>query len=395
MSGRTTLRAGLVVSAAVLVVVGTVGVVPTAGEQPAVQETAIQPDDPPDAVRDDTFGRSGDDELEAAVAADDGYALVGRTETADGGSDGWLIRVNDSGDRRFSTTFGGPDEDRIFDAVKTEDGYLLVGWRTTDRGRQGWLLKVDDRGVEQWSKTLGGPQWDGFHAITETPDGNYVAAGRFHFEGWAVKFDADGEVQWNRTYAGTGNGSRFGSVAATDDGFLFAGWNDRGNGSLTGLAVRANESGDEQWNRSYGDGTRIWTAGTTDDGFLLAGETNLSADQPRAWAALAGDDGSVETRWTDEIPGSRFMDAVPVDDGFLLVGGANRHDSGYDAVAARFDDDLDRQWGAIAGGSQWDIAFSGIATDDGYFLCGATSSSGAGGLDGWLVKLENGEESGS
>lgn len=396
MSTRSTTRASLVVPAVVLVVLGTVGGVgPTAGEQSPAVETAVQPDDQLEPVWNDTFGRSGDDELLAVVEADGGYALVGVTDTAGTGTDGWLIKVNDAGDRRFSATFGGPGKDRISDAVKTEDGYLLAGWRTTDRGRQGWLLKVDDRGVEQWSKTLGGPQWDGFRGLAEAPDGEYVAVGRSQFEAWAVKFDGDGDVRWNRTYAGSGNRSTFAAVAATDDGFLFAGWTGSGNDSQAGLAVRVNESGDEQWTRRYdADSIRIWTTRPTDNGFLLAGETNLSGE-PHAWAVLVGDDGGVETRWSDDVPGSRFLDAVPVEDGFVLVGGANRHDTGYDAMAVRFDDELDRRWETIAGGTQWDMAFAGIATDDGYLVCGATSSFGGGGLDGWLVILADGEETGS
>ena len=394
--GQQKLRALFVVAAALFVVTGTVaGTVPAVDDRSSVENRAIQPE-PPVEVWNETFGRTGEDKLKAIAPTDDGgYLLVGQTETADGGADGWLMLVDDSGDRQFETTFGGPGEDRISDVVKTDDGYLLAGWRTTDGSMQGWLLKVDEQGVEQWEKTVGGPQWDGFWKLAEGTDGNYVAVGRSQFAAWAVTVDGQGEVAWNRTYAGGGNGSTFGAVAPTDDGFLLAGWTDTANGSEVGLAVRVNASGGEQWNRTYDadDGTQIWAAETTDDGFLLAGETNPADEPARGWARLVGTDGSVETRWTDDEPGSRFIDAVSVEDGFLLVGGANGSDAGYDMMAMRFDGDLERQWTATVGGSQWDLALSGIATEDGYLLVGATTSRGAGGQDGWFVKLGTSNES--
>lgn len=389
------LRAGLVGTATLLMIVGTVaGAVPTVGEQPAVEGT-IQADDPPEEAWNVTFGRSGNDTLKSVVPADDGYVLVGETNTAATGLDGWLIGVDDSGDRQFAATFGGPDDDRLSDAVRTEDGYLLAGWTTTDdRGTQGWLLKVDEQGVEQWSETFGRQQWDGFRAIDETADGNYVVVGRSHFEGWAMQIDGEGEVQWNRTYAGPGNSSTFTDFAEAGDGYTFAGWTDRENETRGGLAVRADESGSEQWNRSYGsnENTRIWGATSSDDGVLLAGETSGSDGQLRGWARIVDGDGDIESQWTDDEPESRLNDAIAVDDGFVLVGSANRTDAGFDAMAVGLDGDLEPQWEATTGGTQWDVTLSGVETEDGYLLGGATSSRGAGGLDGWLVKLESTNE---
>ena len=398
MHTTTKSHVSLVAAVTVLVVAGTAaGIGPAASGPLATEDASVQTEEAPETVWNETFGQSSDDKLKAIVPTDNGgYLLVGQSTTTDNGSDGWLVAVNDSGNREFATTFGGPGEDRVSDVVATDDGFVLAGWQTTDdNGTQGWLLKVDDQGEEQWSQTLGGSKWDGFWKLTEAADGNYVAVGRSHIEAWAVNVDGAGEVAWNRTYAGSGNGSTFGAVTATDDGYLLAGWTNPTNDSETGLAVRVNDSGGEEWSRRYDadPGTRIWAAQTTGDGFLLAGETRPADEQARGWARLIDENGSVETRWTDETPGSRFIDAVPVDDGFLLVGGTNRSDAGSNAVAIRFSNDLESRWEATAGGTQWDLAFSGIATDDGYLLCGATTSGSAGGQDGWLVKLETGNES--
>lgn len=386
----------VVAAVTVLVVASAAGMGLAVSPSSASGDVSAQPSDPPEATWNETFGRSGDDKLKAGVPMDNGgFLLVGQTNTAGGSSDGWLVAVGSSGERQFATTFGGPGEDRVSDVVATDDGYLLAGWRTTDGNTQGWLLKVDDRGVEQWSQTFGGPKWDGFWKLTDAGDDTYVAVGRSHIDAWAVAVDGEGETAWNRTYDGGGNSSTFGAVSATDDGFLMAGWTSLANGSEKGLAIRVNESGGEQWSRDYDadPGTRIWAAQTTDDGFLLAGESRADGEPARGWARLVDANGSVETTWTDEEAGSRFIDAVSLEDGYLLVGGANRSDGGSDAVAMRFGSDLERQWEVTAGGPQWDLAFSGVQTDDGYLLCGATTSAGAGGQDGWLVNLGSANDS--
>lgn len=390
MFGAARTRAGLVATVTVLVIAGTVaGLGPAVGEEPAVGAASFQTDDRPAAAWNATFGRSGDDAITAVAAGGDGrYLLAGGTATADGGRDGWLMLVDGSGDRQFATTVGGTGRDRISDAVWTGDGYLLAGWRAVGGSTQGWLLKVDERGVEQWNRTLGGPQWDGFWTLARGADGDYVAVGRLQFEAWAVKFDGEGDVAWSHTYASRGNGSTFEAVAPTDDGVLLAGWADPANASAVGLAVRVNGSGSEQWSRSYDadDGTRVRAAEATDGGYVLAGETDPADGPSRAWARFIDGNGSVESQWTDDSSDSRFVDAVPLDDGILLVGGANGSGS-YDALATRFGDGLERRWAVTAGGPQWDVALSGIAAGDGYLLAGATTSSGAGGQDGWLVKL--------
>lgn len=395
MRTGVTSRVSVVTVLTILIVAGTaVSVGLAAPVSRTARNRSVQSAEPLTANWNETFGRSGNDKFKAGVPTDNGgYLLVGQTNTAGGETDGWLVAVDDSGSRQFETTFGGDGADRFSDVVATGDGYLLAGWRTTDQGAsQGWLLKVDDRGVEQWSKTVGGPKWDGFWKLTETADGNYTAVGRSHVDPWAVTVDGDGDLLWNRTYDVGASNSTFGAVTPTDDGLLLAGWTNYANDTERGMAIRVNESGGEQWTRTYNPNTRIWTAETTDDGFLLAGETRTDGPS-RGWARVVGDDGTVSAEWTDETPGSRFIDAIPTDEGYLLVGGADQSPRGYDAVAMRFDPGLERQWVATTGGPQWDLAFSGIDTGDGYLLCGATTSGGAGGEDGWLVKLDSGNES--
>ena len=383
----------ILVIAIVLLASPVVGAVPLVEGHQEAEPRPANVAQPSQVAWNESFGSSGNDKLKAAVSTDDGYVLVGQTDTDSNEADGWLLAVDEAGNSQFEATFGGSGADRFSDVVKTDDGgFLLVGWRhTDDRGKQGWLLKVDEQGNEQWSRTYGASGWDGFWKITPAIDEGYVAAGSSGSDGWALKIDGEGEVQWNRTFATQDSRTEFRSILATEDGYLFAGWTDPANGSESGLAMLANETGFEQWNRSYGEETSrdlIWSTTATDDGFLLAGETIQSGEQPRGWALRVDEDGSVAEQWTDGEPGSRFIDVLSMDDEIVLVGGVNGSNGDFDGQLVGFDQTLQPQWNVTTGGPEWDLHLSGLATDDGYLLSGMTSSYGAEDEDGWIVKLE-------
>jgi hypothetical protein len=99
-----------------------------------------------------------------------------------------------------------------------------------------------------------------------------------------------------------------------------------------------------------------------------------------------------QQRWVQSFSGSqRAADlSVAADGGVFLVGSSLTNDPGvFDAWIARLDADGVSLWERNLEAPGWDEAFSVLSTPDGgCIVAGFTASSGAGGRDGWLVKLD-------
>lgn len=79
------------------------------------------------------------------------------------------------------------------------------------------------------------------------------------------------------------------------------------------------------------------------------------------------------------------------DNGFMIVGHVMRnHIDSRDVWILKIDADGNRQWSRTLGGNQDDICYNVIHTsDDAYMLVGYTASSGAGGYDGMVIKIND------
>ena len=130
---------------------------------------------------------------------------------------------------------------------------------------------------------------------------------------------------------------------------------------------------------------------------LLAGLALLGAGG--ASAQDLASDGSARVAWTIRLPGAPggWLNAVtPLADGsFLAAGFTGRDDAAegedWQAFTLRFDADGRTRWRESYGAGRgtdalWDVE----AADDGGFVgVGFTDRIGAGGLDGWVVRLDS------
>ena len=129
----------------------------------------LRTDDKGETIWQKTYGGEGYDfGFSIAEALDGGYIIAGETTSfGNGGSDGYVIKVDGTGQLLWSKTFGG-ELDEIFSLIlPDEDGYFLVGNIVdpndfiTDPGEAGYsgfagrsntyIVKIDPAGQEQWS----------------------------------------------------------------------------------------------------------------------------------------------------------------------------------------------------------------------------------------------------
>lgn len=121
------------------------------------------------------------------VIAGAGASYDGDVHGYQGGeADFWVIKTDSNGDTLWTRTYGGSNLDVARAIYQTPDtGYIVTGYtQSTDgdvHGNSGgsdyWIIKLDQSGDTIWTKTMGGTQNDEAYDIQLTNDGSYIIAG--------------------------------------------------------------------------------------------------------------------------------------------------------------------------------------------------------------------------
>jgi predicted secreted protein len=233
-----------------------------------------------------TYGGTAHDAANSIVrTSDGGYAIAGVTYSFGAGdSDFWLLKTNANGNMLWNRTFGGVNGESVQCVISTSDGGYAIAGDTYSFGAGDsdyWLVKTDANGNMEWNKTYGGAGWDCARCVVQTSDGGYALTGEMHSLGsgdfWLVKTDADGNMQWNRTYGGPNRDDGLSLKRTSDGGYIIVGITASfGAGGYDIWAVETDESGNMEWNETYGganDDEAFSVVQTSDGGYAVAGWT--------------------------------------------------------------------------------------------------------------------------
>jgi len=305
-----------------------------------------------------TFGGTEHDSAKSLVATSDGgYAIAGGTYSFGAGSrDFWLIKTNSDGNKQWAKTYGGAEFDNVYSMVATSDGgYVIAGitWSFGAGWSDFWLVKTDWGGNIVWNQTYGGEYGDEAFSVVATSDGGYALVGitcdspsleLYPHEILLVKTDAYGNMEWNKTY-GLTVADRISSLVETSDGsYAMTGYTESfGAGRADFVLIKTDESGNMEWNRTYGGPDSDWAGSlveTSDGGYAIAGTTQFEPGVNDIWVIKTDMYGNM-------------------------------------------------QWNQTYGGTEEDSYGSVIETSDGgYAIAGSTRSFGAGNWDFWLIKTD-------
>ncbi|WP_312508525.1 T9SS type A sorting domain-containing protein [Chryseobacterium culicis] len=262
------------------------------------------------------FSGQNHDYLSATVTTQDGGFLLAGTsysgkgldkkEESKGGSDIWLIRINEFGDELWQKTLGSSSDEEARAVIQTTDlGFFVAGNVTTLRQAQdlkGYgskdvlITKLDKDGKELSQLILGGKGLDEVEKMIPTRDGGallgiYSRSSEVRVSGsastqagnqrsasstaisqtpkassnygegdyWIVKLDKTGKVEWEKNFGGKGD-DHIRTLALTSNGFIIGGESrsERSGNKTVGTEegtdlwlIALNERGDEQWQKSY------------------------------------------------------------------------------------------------------------------------------------------------
>jgi uncharacterized delta-60 repeat protein len=285
----------------------------------------------------------------------------------------------------------------------TNGGYVVAGTAWMATNFDFLILTLDSSGTVLWSKRYGGPYNDMPSSIQQTTDGGYVVAGRTGSYGgggdnfWIIKLNSNGAVEWEKTYGGTSNDFANSIQQTTDGGYIVVGRTDSFARKYNVWALKLNSDGSVQWEKSYGGNTfdnGKSVQQTTDGGYIIAGNTtSYGAGSNDAWIMKLNSNGGV--LWAKAYGGISSDHANSIqqvsDGGYIVAGTTRSFGAGLDdAWILKLEPGGSVQWSKSYGGIGGDDVYSIQQTiDGGYVVAGATESFGAGGYDGWVLKLNS------
>ncbi|HTE28883.1 MAG TPA: T9SS type A sorting domain-containing protein [Chryseolinea sp.] len=384
------------------------------------------------------------------------YAFGDKSENSRGWSDYWILKIDGQNNKQWDKTFGGDRFDEPFSVIQTPDGgYLLAGWSEStvsgdksepSRGlHDGWLVKVDNLGNKVWDRTYGGTGEDFLFSAISVPGGGYLLAGysasnasgeksansKGGFDYWILRIDNLGNKVWDKTIGGSSD-DLLKSITPNADGYLLGGESSsnasgdksqNSKGSSDFWIVKIDKQGNKKWDKTIGGGdveNYSSTTPTADGGYLLGGQSSSNASGDKSenskgvmdyWVVKIDKHGN--KAWDKTLGGSLvegFNCAASTPDGGYLLGGFSwsnaSGDKSEDTRGGIFPDfwvvKTDRRgnkvWDKTIGGDSNDQLVSIIPTPGGNYLLAGSAYSEASGdksqntkggpYDYWVVGLK-------
>jgi len=329
------------------------------------------------------FSGQNHDFLSATVNTQEGGFLLAGTsysgksldkkDNSKGGSDIWLIKINEFGDELWQKTLGTAHDEEARSVIQTTDlGYFVAGnVQNAAKGygsKDVWIVRLDKDGKELSQILLGGKGLDEVEKMIPTKDGGALlgvysrstVGGSKKTENfgegdyWVIKLSKDGKVEWEKNFGGNGD-DHLRTLALTSDGYIIGGESrsERSGNKTVGIEegtdlwlISLNERGEEIWQKSYNFKNRDIlmgmnvisgkTDGNTTKGILLGGYTQaegrIEADDETFWMLYINKDGNEE--WRKHVKGEsrkkeeRLSDLKLNRDGSIILAGTSAEELG-------------------------------------------------------------------
>lgn len=109
------------------------------------------------------FGGNNLEWGQSLIETEDGFLLLGYTNSfGAGGYDVFLVKCNLDGEFQWQKTYGGPDWDFGHKIIEANNGFYIAGesWSFSNGGTDAYLLHINNSGDVLWSQHFGGSEND-------------------------------------------------------------------------------------------------------------------------------------------------------------------------------------------------------------------------------------------
>jgi hypothetical protein len=379
-----------------------------------------------------TYGGSKNDGASSIQQTKDGgYIVAGYTKSfGAGGSDVYIIKLDENGNIVWEETYGGRNDDGASSIQQTTDGGYIVAGGTNSYGAGGsdvYIIKLDENGNIVWEKTYGGSKNDGASSIQQTKDGGYIVAGwtrsfgKGDYDVYIIKLDENGDKVWEKTYGKSKDDGANSIQQTTEGGYIVAGWTWSFGKGEDVYIIKLDGNGNKIWEKNYS--AEGWDEAssiqqTKDGGYIVAGWTKsfgpnervvypiygivywdvyiikLNVNGNKIWEKIykGGSFGNLESLYTTTDNWVYSIQQTK-DGGYIVAGWTSGYKvKGENVYIIKLDANGNKVWEKKYGGEDYYRAYSIQQTKDGgYIVAGETNSFGEGDYDVYIIKLdENG-----
>lgn len=287
----------------------------------------------------------------------------------------------------WEKVFGGGSSDTFHDLIEGSNGYLVAVGETNSSsigGTDGLVVIHDFLGQQIVApKNFGGKKDDVFKGVVQTLNGEFWLAGHTKSkglgknDGWLVRLNETGGLLEERTF-GTAEEDKFQAIVALKDGsvVLVGEKNDGKDGDIWLIKIDNQKT---VWEKNIGKKNYLNIAGaapTTDGGLVIAGDSESSKGN----IFLLKIDRNGNEKWSKTYGEKGWEEAKNVaptsDNGFAIAGMTRAKGSGgMDCWLVKIDEDGFKQWDRAFGGRDDDFALDVVETNKkDFFLFGKTKS---------------------
>lgn len=224
--------------------------------------------------------------------SDKGFICAGYQNDVNGSNDSWFLRLDSIGNIVWTQTYGGWSTEYADMIRELPDGRFIATGDTKSMGNGGYDVEVfllDEAGIPEFDLTFGDQFQNGCQGIIVLADGSFLSFGETEvyanspYEMFLEKIDTAGNSVWRRTFGGNGADAAFSVSEMADGSFMITGYTTSvGGGPLNVAVAKADPNGYLKWIRAYGSpGIDIGydLQPSRSGGFLIAGRTAPGDDQ--------------------------------------------------------------------------------------------------------------------
>lgn len=340
-----------------------------------------------------TYGTREGDAAFDIIKDENTYVLSGQKDGSIDGGDAWLIKLDEYGETIWEENYGGSSWEQAESVIETSEGYLFVGetWSYGSGQSDFYIVNVGEEGEVIWESNYGGSGRDELHDVIEV-DGGYLATGYSgsysgDFDMILLKIDEKGNKEWVTNYGGPNTQMAYNLVKG-EDGYIVVG---RDFQTKKGIIMKVNEKGDIIWSKEYQkdeDESYSYNIIDTGDGYIVVGTHTARSDS--LWIFKINENGEViweKSHYADTSPVDYHYDIIKSDNGYLISYPSWEGNGKTDFVLFEIDNEGNKEWKKIYGGSDYDSPSGLIKSDKGYMVAGSTMSYGQGDADLWLINF--------
>jgi len=228
----------------------------------------------------------------------------------------------------------------IYNVIEVTNGFVGGGFKewynATDYFDNGTIMKTDLSGNLLWNYEFDKTDHDYLSSVYQTSDGGYYLGGFVEGAGYQgndalrmVKTDANGILQWEQIFDGPGFEYTFGKgfYQTSDGGYIMNGvTNSYGHGGYDVWLIKADSSGNELWNKTFGDKRNDYSWGmcsADNNGFALGiclNYTYMSGNKDDIYIVETDENGNTEWEFKLEEAESQVIRSInPTNDGGYII----------------------------------------------------------------------------